>query len=117
MRLSALALLFVLAAAPAVAADTIPAADAAKHVGETGTVVGVLNGYHFGGQKKPTYWNIYGEYPNNSFTAVIFAEDVGKFPNVKPLIGKTLSITGTIQLHNGKPEIILKDVTQVQVQQ
>jgi len=123
MRLAAIALLAALAVTPALtvtkalAADPIPATQATQHVGETATVVGVLNGYRFRGPKRPSYLNIDGEYPNNAFTAVIFAGDAGKFPNMKPLLGKTLAITGTIELHDGKPEIVLKDISQVQVAQ
>ena len=117
MRLSILALILALAATPVLAADPIPATQAAQHVGETATVTGVLNGYRFRGDKRPSYLNIDGEYPNNAFTAVIFPGDASKFPNMKPLLGKILAITGTIQLHDGKPEIVLKDISQVQVAQ
>ena len=123
MRLTAIALLAALAvtpvlvATPAFAGDPIPATQAAQHVGETVTVMGVLSGYRYRGSKRPTFWNIDGTYPNQALTAVIFAEDTGKFPNMKPVLGKTIMITGTIQLNEGKPEIILKDISQVQVAQ
>jgi hypothetical protein len=114
MRATILALLIAFAVTPAMA-ENIPATQAAQHVGETATVVGTLSGYRFRGPKRPTYWNIDGAYPNNAFTAVIKAEDVGKFPNMSPLIGKTVAITGTIELYDGKPEIVLKDISQVQI--
>lgn len=122
MRLTAIALLVALAATPALtvtqalAADPIPATEAAQHVGETVTVVGILNGYRFGGIKHPTYWNIDGAYPNNAFTALIPSRDASKFPNMKPLIGRKIAITGTIELYNGKPQIVLSDISQVQVE-
>lgn len=114
---AAFAVLAALAAGPAAAADPITTGEAAQHAGENATVVGVLNGYHFGGKKRPTYWNIDGVYPNNAFTVLIPADVAYKFPNVGPLIGKKLAITGTIQLYDGKPEIVVKDLTQVQVEQ
>lgn len=114
---AAFAVVFAFAAEPAMAADPITTAEAAQHVGETATVVGVLNGYHHGGKKRPTYWNIDGAYPNNAFTVLIPSDDAYKFPNVGPLIGKKLAITGTIQLHDGKPQIVVEDLTQVQVEQ
>lgn len=119
MKLPCFALLFALAMLPAAAADApaarIPASEAAQHVGETTTVVGVLNGFHFGGRRQPTYWNIDGRYPDNLFTAVIPASHAGEFPNAKPLIGRVLAITGTIELFNGKPQIVLTNINQVQV--
>jgi hypothetical protein len=119
MKLSCFALLLALVALPAAAADApvarIPASEAAQHVGETATVFGVLNGYRYNGVKRPTYWNIDGRYPDNLFTAVIPANHVREFPNAKPLIGRVLAITGTIELYNGKPQIVLTDMAQVQV--
>jgi hypothetical protein len=115
MRVSVLALTLALLTAVPAAAGSIPASEAAQHVGETATVVGVLSGYHYSGVKRPTFWNIDGAYPNNLFTVVIPASHVREFPNAKPLIGRTLAITGTIELYNGKPQIVLTDINQVQV--
>ena len=111
------AVLAALAAAPAMAAGTIPLADVAKHVGETGTVVGVLSNVHKPDSGKLIQWEFGGAYPNNLLTAVIFKHDMGKFPDMTPMIGKTLAITGKIEMYHDKPEIVLKDITQVQVAQ
>jgi DNA/RNA endonuclease YhcR with UshA esterase domain len=54
-----------------------------------------------------------GSYPDNAFTAVIFADDAGKFPNLSALNGKTVDITGPVQLYKGTPEILLKDAAQL----
>ena len=108
---------FLAVATPAAAADTIPAADAAKHVGETGTVVGVLSNVHKADSGKLIQWEIGGAYPNNLFSAVIFKHDMSKFPDLTPMVGKTLAITGKIEMYHDKPEIVLKDITQVQVAQ
>jgi len=35
-----------------------------------------------------------GNYPDNDFTAVIFAGDAAKFPNASALDGKTVAISG-----------------------
>ena len=54
-----------------------------------------------------------GRYPNNSFTAVIFSGNASKFPNLDALNGKTVDVTGSVRLHNGRPEIILNDPGQI----
>jgi len=120
MRNSILALLLALAAAPALAADAvpikIPASEAAQHVNQTATVTGVLTNVHMTGGKS-FLWDIGGTYPDNPFTVYVAKKDTDVVPNVTPLIGKTLSVTGQIKLYQGKPEIAVSDPKQVQVAQ
>ena len=80
-------------------------------------VVGVLSNVHKADSGKLIQWEIGGAYPNNAMTAVIFKHDMSKFPDMTPMVGKTLAITGKIELYHDKPEIVLKDITQVQVAQ
>jgi DNA/RNA endonuclease YhcR with UshA esterase domain len=54
-----------------------------------------------------------GRYPNNAFTAVIFSQDAGKFPDVGSLRGRTVEITGRVRLYKGRPEIILRAASQL----
>ena len=115
MRRLLLAILLTLAT-PAMAAN-IQAKDAAQHVGETATVVGVLSDVHKPDSGKLIQWEIGGAYPNNLLSAVIFKHDMGKFPDMTPMVGKTLAITGKIEMYHDKPEIVLKDITQVQIAQ
>ena len=44
---------------------------------------------------------------------MIFVDDIGKFPGVKALEGKTVAISGPVQLYQGRPEIVLKSATQI----
>lgn len=115
MRAALAALIFALWISPAAAADPIAAKDVGAHVGETVTVVGVLTNVHKSDNGKTIFWDIGGTYPENPLTAVIFKADMGKFPDVTPLIGKTLQITGKIEIYRDRTEIILKDISQVQV--
>jgi DNA/RNA endonuclease YhcR with UshA esterase domain len=46
---------------------------------------------------------------------VIFARDAGKFPDAAAWNGKTVDVTGTIQIYQGKPEIIVNSPSQVTV--
>ncbi len=98
-------------ATPALA-QTIAPADAKAHVGQTVTVEGPV-GNVYTARSGMTFIDIGGQYPDNAFAAVIFADDTAKFPGVKALGGKTVDITGAVSLYRGKPEIILKSADQV----
>src|SRR5271154_157197 len=106
MRTFILAAGFVLAALPA-RAQTITPAEVAAHAGQTVTVKAAVSEVHTG-RAGATFINMGGNYPDNAFTAVIFATDLAKFPNARALQGKTVGISGPVQLYQGKPEIILK---------
>jgi DNA/RNA endonuclease YhcR with UshA esterase domain len=112
MKAPALALALALTAAPALA-ETIQPSDAQAHVGQTVTVEGSVSEVHAAASGRATFLDIGGRYPNSVFTAVIFAKDASKFPNVDSLTGKTVDITGAVRLYRGKPEIILNDPAQI----
>ncbi len=111
MRAIVLALGLALTATAALA-QTIPPTDAKAHVGQTVTVEGTVSDVHTG-RSGVTFIEMGGRYPNNVFTAVIFAGDASKFPNVDSLDGKTVAITGPVRLYRGQPEIILNDAAQI----
>lgn len=114
MRLLASVLLFAATAAPALAqTPTIAPAAAKDHVGEQVTVEGMVAEVHHAASGRATFIDIGGRYPSNPFVAVIFESDVGKFPNLDALNGKTIDVTGRIHLHRGAPEIILNDPGQI----
>ena len=113
MRMAFLALGFVLAAAPA-GAQTIGSAEAKAHVGQTVTVEAAVVDVHTV-RSGVTFLDIGGRYPDNDFTAVIFAADAVKFPNVRALAGKTVAISGPVQLYKGRPEIVLNAADQLKV--
>ncbi|MBL6854520.1 MAG: hypothetical protein ISS15_16095 [Alphaproteobacteria bacterium] len=123
MRFAALAFgLAVAAAMPAFAADApaapvrIQASEAAQHVGETVTVVGVLTNVHKT-PRKAVLWDIGGTYPANPFTVYVNRNDNDVVPDVSPLIGKTIAVTGIIKLYQNKPEINVTNPKQVGVAQ
>ena len=111
MRHLILILAALLAARPGLA-DTIDPAQASAHIGQTVTIKGKVEGVHTA-RSGVTFLDMGGQYPNNEFTAVIFSADAARFPKVAALAGKTVEITGPIELYQGKPEIILKDAGQV----
>ena len=87
-------------------AETIDAKAAATHIGQTVTVVGVLNNIHQS-ESKTVFLDIGGAFPDNAFTAVIFARDAAKFANLASFVGKRIAITGKIKTYGDKPEIVL----------
>jgi DNA/RNA endonuclease YhcR with UshA esterase domain len=93
-------------------AETIAPADAKTHVGQTVTVEGTVSDVHTVASGV-TFIDMGGRYPDNAFTAVIFAADAGKFPNISALEGKTVDITGPVQIYKGTPEILVKDAAQI----
>ncbi len=63
------------------------------------------------------FLNFEKPYPNHCFTGVIFSSDQYKFVEYpeKYYSDKTVRIRGTIKEYKGKPEIILKDSSQIEV--
>jgi hypothetical protein len=121
MRLVAFAFaLSIAAAAPAFADDVAPikiqASEAAAHVGQNVTVVGVLTNVHKT-NGKAVLWDIGGAYPDNPFTVYVAKQNTDTVPDVTPLVGKTLAVTGLLKTYHGKPEIEVTDTKQVAVGQ
>jgi hypothetical protein len=98
-----------LAQAPAAA---ITPADAKTHVGQTITVEGAVSDVNTV-RTGVTFIDLGGKFPDSLFTAVILSDDAGKFPNVAALNGKTVDITGKVVLYKGKPQVVLKDASQI----
>lgn len=90
-------------------AQTIPATDAAKHVGEAATVCGTISSEHAAVSSRgtPTFINLDRPYPNQVFTVLVWGSDrasVGNLPT-----GGRLCAVGTITEYRGTPEIVLRD--------
>jgi hypothetical protein len=102
----------VAAAAWPARAETIAPSDAKIHVGQTVTIHAAVEEVKTG-RGGVTFLDMGGAFPDNTFAAVIFAADLAKFPDAKALKGKTVAISGPVQLYQGKPEIILKTADQL----
>jgi DNA/RNA endonuclease YhcR with UshA esterase domain len=111
MRIFILAVGFIALALPA-RAQTIGLAEVKSHVGQQVTVEAAVSDVHTG-RSGITFIDLGGRYPDNAFVAVIFADDAAKFPNATALEGKTVAISGPVQLYQGRPEIILKSADQL----
>jgi len=88
--------------------------EADKHYGENVTIEGRIAGTYNSG--KVCFLNFDTNY-KNSFTAVIFASDFHLFPaNPESYYdGKKVRIKGRIKEYSGRPEIILNNLTQIEV--
>jgi DNA/RNA endonuclease YhcR with UshA esterase domain len=90
--------------------------EAAKNYdGSLITVCGKVFGIHTG-QSGVSMLNFGAAYPENTFTAVIFADDASKFEKAEEYKGKQLCVTGRVKLYKGKAEIVLKDRNQLKIQ-
>jgi endonuclease G len=97
-------------------ATSLSTAEAAKHVGENGTVCGTVVDVHTASRSKgsPTFINLDESYPNQVFTILIWGSDLSKFsPAPAAWNGKTACATGRIELYRGKPEIVAHDAGQI----
>jgi hypothetical protein len=113
MKSFAIAAAFLLSAAPAIAA-TIAPGSAAKHVGETATVDGVVADVHTA-PNGMILLDLGGRSPDNTFVAVIFPDHTAAFDHLSGYIGSRVQISGAIQMYHGKPEITLTNEGQIQV--
>lgn len=87
--------------------------EAIKYIDKKVTVVGTVEQvYH---SDKVVKLNIGGIYPDNPFTAVIFAADTATFTNIDSYQGKEVEVTGTVKEYMDKPEIIMKDADQLKL--
>jgi Predicted RNA-binding protein, contains TRAM domain len=86
--------------------------EAPKHVGETATITGTVDGVHQSG-KGNIFLNMGGKYPNQAFTAWIPSGSASQFPNPQQYEGRTVSVSGKISLYKGKPEIIVNSPSQI----
>ena len=106
--------LVVLFAAVACAEKVISWRDAHKYYGEKVTVEGKIVGTYNSG--KACFLNFHTNW-RKYFTAVIFASDFDKFPSNPEdcFQDKTVQITGVIKEYKGKPEIVLRDPSQIKI--
>jgi hypothetical protein len=97
-------------------AATLNPEEAAKHVGENVTVCGLVASAKYAAQSRggPTFLDFGKPYPNATFTALILGGDRAKFGTPeKALQGRQVCVTGSIQLYQGRPQIILSDPKQL----
>jgi DNA/RNA endonuclease YhcR with UshA esterase domain len=100
-------------------ANTVSAAEAANHVGESAKVCGQVASAKYATEvrRKPTFLNLDRPYPNHVFTALIWGSDRSAFSYPpESLRGQRICVKGTIELYKGNAEIIVSSPSQIEVQ-
>jgi DNA/RNA endonuclease YhcR with UshA esterase domain len=113
--LAILGLLLCLIASRAEELPVIKDSEAVQYVGENvevrGFVVSVTTS-----PLGTAFINFGGEYPNQTFAGFIEAgSKLGTDQRIALVQGKIISITGTIELYEGKPEIKVMSLDQIKV--
>jgi DNA/RNA endonuclease YhcR with UshA esterase domain len=85
---------------------------AGGYVGQRVVVEGTVAAV-FVSQSGNTFLNFGAAYPDQDFSAVIFADNASSFGNVEQLEGKRVAISGVVRIYRGKPEIILRSADQL----
>ena len=91
--------------------EHISAGDAKNRIGESTIVVGSVSEVHVT-RKGTVFLDMEGNFPNEQFTAVWF-EPNAPVAALQNFSGKTISVKGTIQAYQGRPEIILTSMNQI----
>ena len=85
--------------------------EAVEHIGEKASVKGKVFRV-FTSKSGVTFLDFCEKFDDCPFSAVIFASDLEKFPNVKQY-ERSMTLTGLIKSYNGKAEIILDSPDQI----
>jgi len=88
--------------------------DAGKFIGEERCITGKVDNVHTpsGGT---VFLNFCADYKTCPFSAVIFKPDLSNFSDPKQYQGRTVEITGSVKTYQGRPEIILNDISQIKI--
>jgi hypothetical protein len=114
-RVLLLVFIFALSAGPLLSADEpqIDPYEAPTHIGQSVAVSGVVVAV-FVSKAGNVFINFGDKYPNQTFTGWIPAgTPLASDPSLQELQGKTVKITGTINLYHGKPEIKITSKDQI----
>jgi hypothetical protein len=114
----ALALTLLPAAGKAAAAEPrLTPAEAAQHAGEQAKVCGLVAGAKYAERSrgKPTFLDFEKPHPAEVFKVVIWGTDRAKFKQPPETIydRQQVCVTGRIELYHGAPEIIVRNPSQL----
>lgn len=101
------------------AQQTVRPEDALKYHGQSITVCGKVAGTQYARKIKgqPTLLHMGKPYPEHIFTIVIWGSDRAKFEESPEELyeGKKVCVRGLIVEHNGKPQIVVRNPSQMNV--
>ena len=106
-------LIFLFATPTARAADCIPIHQASQHVGETKCVTGKVLRVKVGA-KGVHFLDFCEDAMACPFTVVVFSNDLKDVGDVRRLVGRTIEIRGAVKAYDGRPEIILSRISQIE---
>lgn len=98
--------------AASVLTGTYDFGEAAAHVGEYAAVRGKLVKVHTS-SKGTVFLDFCKNYRTCPFSGVIFADNAKKFGDLSEYEGKEVTLTGKVQLYDGRAEIVLKNPSQL----
>jgi DNA/RNA endonuclease YhcR with UshA esterase domain len=97
----------------------LTAAEASGHVGEHGTVCGMVvsTRYATGSRGAPTFLNLDEPFPKQIFTIVIWGSDRSKFGDPESRYAhQKVCVTGLIKSYRGVPEVEANEPGQIETQ-
>ena len=96
---------------------TIPAKEAAKHIGETVTICDKIYGGKFLEGPGLTLLDMGGAHPNEVLTLLIKGDDRKKFKTApeEAFKNKAVCVIGKVIDYKGKPELVVTEAEQVKV--
>lgn len=103
----------VLVPASAGAADCISIREASQHIGETKCVTGRVVRVKVG-VKGVHFLDFCEDEMACPFTVVVFSHDLKDVGDVRRLTGRTIEVRGALKVYDGRPEIILSRISQIE---
>ena len=119
MKQIILILTFLFGSIAIFAQSKIKLEEVAQHINDSVSVCGKVADvrYFENSDRQPTFLNIGAKYPNQAITIVIWGTTRKLFTGkIEDLMDKTICITGRIILFKDRPEIVIENPEQIQVQ-
>jgi len=95
------------------ASDCVPLYEACQHIGETKCVTGKVVRVKVGA-KGVRFLDFCEDAMACPFTVVVFASDLKDVGDVRRLVGRTIEVRGNVKAYDGRPEIILRRISQIE---
>ena len=95
------------------ASDCIPIHEAGQHIGETKCVTGKVLRVKVGAMGVH-FLDFCEDAMACPFTVVAFSHDLKDVGDVRRLVGRTIEIRGEVKAYDGRPEIILRRIGQIE---
>ena len=113
LNLAAMLIAMLLFSSLLSASDCIPIHEAGQHIGETRCVTGKVLHIKVGA-KGVHFLDFCEDAMACPFTVVVFAGDLKDVGDVRRLVGRTIEVRGNVKAYDGRPEIILRRISQIE---